>query len=89
MAFILTTFVLISILTSVITMFVALASWKLRRGRYLSLMMFAVAEWAMGAGLELASVGAQAKEFWSAVEYFGTLSSPVFFFLFALEFSLQ
>ena len=89
MSLVITPYVIISLLTATITTVVALVSWRLRRGRYLSLMMLAVAGWALGAALELAAVGAPAKEFWSAVEYFGTLSSPVFFFLFALEYNQQ
>lgn len=79
MALIITPYVLISILTTVITIFIALICWKLCRGSYLALVMFAVSESAMGAALELAAVGAPVKEFWFAIKYFGMLSAPVFF----------
>jgi diguanylate cyclase (GGDEF)-like protein/PAS domain S-box-containing protein len=52
----------------------------------LTLLMFAVAEWAFASGLEAAVVGLQYKVFWSKIEYLGGLSASTLFLVFVLEY---
>jgi len=66
-------------------------SWASRRqapaARSLFRVMVAVAVWSAGAAVELTVTGVDAKVRWSVVEYLGTLSAPVFWVLFALDFA--
>ena len=62
--------------------------WALRRRnspgvKVLTILMFAVAEWAIASGLEAAVVGIQYKIIWSKLEYLGALSAPTLFSIFA------
>jgi PAS domain S-box-containing protein len=68
---------------------VALASLRrtsTRGGMTLTLMMLAVAVWAMGSGFESAAVGAPNKMFFSAVTYVGTVNVAPLFLVFALRY---
>lgn len=90
MAFILTPYVVICVVTSAIAAFVGWAAWQRRAmpgATSLALLMLAVTEWSLGAAFELAAVGIPAKVFWSKLEYFGTLTAPVFFLAFAIEYN--
>ncbi len=49
--------------------------------------MFAVVEWSLGFTAEYTVLDLPSKLFWSKIEYFGTVSAPVFLLLFALEFN--
>lgn len=76
--------------TAIIAAFIAWIAWQRREipgGKPLALLMIAVAEWSLGAAIELSVVGIPAKVFWSKVEYLGTVSAPVFFLLLALEYN--
>ena len=55
----------------------------------LVLLMGAVAEWALAAGFESASVGMGQKLFWAKVEYIGAVATPTLFLIFVLTYSLQ
>jgi hypothetical protein len=55
--------------------------------RYLAWLMLAVMVWAGAAMLELSSTLLRDKIFWSKVEYLGTLSAPVLFFLLAADYN--
>ncbi len=52
----------------------------------LAWLMIAAAVWSFAAALEAASVGIPAKVFWSKVQYIGTVSAPVLFLIFILEY---
>lgn len=52
-----------------------------------SLLMFAVAEWALGYALELASDDAHAILFWANVEYLGVVAVPAAWLAFALAYT--
>ncbi len=51
-----------------------------------TLMMFAVAVWALGSGMEAGSVGMQRKLFFSVIAYSGTVNVAPFFLVFALRY---
>jgi hypothetical protein len=52
-----------------------------------SLLMFAVAEWALGYALELVSPGLPAKLFWDNVSWLGAVVTPAAWFAFTLEYT--
>jgi PAS domain-containing protein len=88
MDFIITPLTVLSLLTAAVAFVVGVVSWRCSRmGRYLACMLWAVAQWSLFAGIELASIGSPAKQFWSFIEYFGTLACPVGYLLFALEYN--
>ena len=66
-------------------------AWARRRqalaARSLFLVMVAVAVWSFGAAVELTVRSVDAKVRWSLVEYLGTLSAPVLWVAFALDFA--
>ncbi len=77
-------------MTAVSALFVALTSWQRRQvagATSLALLMFAVVEWSLGFTAEYTVLDIPSKLFWSKIEYFGTVSAPVFLLLFALEFN--
>jgi diguanylate cyclase (GGDEF)-like protein/PAS domain S-box-containing protein len=53
----------------------------------LSLVLFAIAEWCLFAGLETLAVGVPAKVFWGKISYIGIVSSSTFLLLFTIEYS--
>jgi diguanylate cyclase (GGDEF)-like protein len=90
MSFVITPYVLVCLATTIITLVVGLVSLGHKGvpgAAALGLLMLNVAEWSLGAALELSSVGIPAKIFWSKVEYLGTLSAPVFYLILALEYN--
>jgi diguanylate cyclase (GGDEF)-like protein len=69
---------------------VAWFTWRRRTvtgGLMLSLLMFAIAEWCLFAGLETLAVAIPAKVFWGKVAYIGIVSSSTFLLLFTIEYS--
>ena len=52
----------------------------------LILLMLAVAEWSLAAGIEAASVGITQKILWSKIEYLGAVTAPTLFMIFTLEY---
>jgi diguanylate cyclase (GGDEF)-like protein/PAS domain S-box-containing protein len=73
-----------------ISALVAFIAWRRRTmpgGRPLALLMLAVAEWALGAGLDVAAVEVPAKILWSKVEYLGLINVPPLFLVFVLEYT--
>ena len=90
MTFEITPFTVVSALTAMLALVVAVMIWPRRTvpgATALIWLMAAAAEWALGVSLEYAVVGIGPKVFWAKVEYIGALSSPVFFLLFALQYS--
>lgn len=89
---IITPYVLVTGATALLSATVGSVAWRYRRvpgGLPLAFLMFAVAEWGLGAAIELAAVGIPAKIFWAKVEYLGVVSVPVLFLIFAFEFTRQ
>lgn len=76
--------------TAAVALFVGLVSWRRREvpgATSLALLMFAVAEWSLGAAIEFSVFSIPAKIFWSKIEYVGGVFAPVFLLLFGLEFN--
>ena len=79
-------------ISAAISAVVALAVWRRRAalgGTALFWLMLAVVEWQLTGACEAAAVGIPAKILWSQICYVGTLSAPVFLFVFALKYSHQ
>lgn len=78
--------------TAIVSIVVAHFCWN-RRGTPgatpLALLMLAFAEWAVANAFEALVTTVPLKVFWSQVSYFGISTAPVFFLLFALEYSQQ
>jgi hypothetical protein len=70
--------------TAVITFGVACIIWRRRQlgTRSLTLLMLAVTEWSIMAGLDVSATDQAVKIYWSKIEYLGIASSPVFLLLF-------
>ncbi len=69
---------------------VAAIAWRQRSvpgGLPLTLLMVTTGEWAFGAMWEYATTNLNAKIFWSVFEYAGSLSAPVFFLWFSLQYN--
>ena len=77
----------ISAIISALVGFLALRRRNSPGVKALTLLMFAVTEWAFASGLEAAVVGIQNKIFWSKLEYLGALSAPTLFLIFAIQYS--
>jgi diguanylate cyclase (GGDEF)-like protein/PAS domain S-box-containing protein len=87
-----TPYTLVYSITTIISVVVALMALRRRAvpgGWALCLLMAAIALLSLGNALESAVVEAQAKIFWTKIFYLGAASSPVFFFLFTLEYTRQ
>ncbi|KAF0108657.1 MAG: GAF domain-containing protein [Anaerolineaceae bacterium] len=85
-----TPYSILCFITSLLAAIVAGVAWKRRKvegGLPLALLMTAVAEWSLGAAFEYATISIRGKVFWSVVQYAGSLSSPVFFLLFTIEYN--
>lgn len=83
-------FILLNLISVVVALFVAVISWQRRRtsgGLTLFLLMVAVAQWGLFSAVEIAAQTIPEKIFWSKIAYIGTLTSPVFFLLFALDYT--
>jgi PAS domain S-box-containing protein len=66
--------------------------WRRRAARpalYLAGFEFAAVSWAIAAVFEMAATTIPLKFFWSKVGYFGTTTTPMFFFLFAAAYARQ
>jgi signal transduction histidine kinase len=71
---------------------VSIIIWQRRRtpgGGALAWLMMAAAIWSLAGGFEAAAVGIPAKVLWSKIQYLGVTSAPVFFGLFAWQYSRQ
>ncbi|MBU1050087.1 diguanylate cyclase [Candidatus Bipolaricaulota bacterium] len=74
--------------TATISGAVSVLLWHRRKlvgGTALSLLMMAVAGWAIVAALEAASIGLEAKILWSQFEYLGSGTATTFYLFFALQ----
>jgi PAS domain S-box-containing protein len=87
-----TSYAVILFISAAISAVAALAVWRRRTahgGMALFWLMLAVVEWQLTGACEAAAVGIPAKILWAKIGYVGTLSSPVFLFIFALKYSQQ
>ena len=69
---------------------VGLMAWRgpRRRGmQYFSLLLFSAAWWAFGRGMESLAADLAGKVFWAKAQYFGIATLPVFWLLFALDYT--
>lgn len=82
-------FMLLSGISCVITGLIASRRLTTPGSMSLMLLMAATAEMAFGYAVEYAIVGEAAKIFISKIEYLGMVGLPVFFLLFALEYTRQ
>jgi diguanylate cyclase (GGDEF)-like protein/PAS domain S-box-containing protein len=90
MSFQITSYVLVLVLTAMISSSVAVSCWQRRSapgGKPLFFLMLAVTEWSLGTALEGGAVGQAAKIIWSKVLYLGSSTSPVFLLLFVAQFT--
>jgi diguanylate cyclase (GGDEF)-like protein/PAS domain S-box-containing protein len=77
----------VSAIASTLTVYLATRQRTAAGGTTLAWLMVAITEWSFTAALETASVGVPAKVFFSKVEYLGTVSAPVLYLLFVLEYT--
>jgi PAS domain S-box-containing protein len=85
----LTIYVWLMLVPAAIAAGTALYAWRRRaaRGaRALVALMIACLIFALTGALEAAAVGIPNKVFWSRVQYFGAMTSPVLFLIFALDY---
>ncbi len=78
------------IANGVVTAMLALYAWGqkgVRGNRFFSLMMFAMAEYAVSLGVEMLAPGIPAKIFWSKVQYIGACSVGPLWLLFAVSYA--
>ncbi|RMC99299.1 diguanylate cyclase [Aquitalea palustris] len=90
MSFVFTTISATAGLAALSAATIGILAWERRQvtgARYLAWLMLAVTVWAGAAMLELSSSLLHEKIFWSKVEYLGTLSAPVLFFLLAADYN--
>ena len=90
MNYLLTPYAIAQFLTAVVSIIVAIATWKRRTARsglQLFLLFVAISEWALANGFEAAAVAKELKIFWSQVAYLGAQASPVLLMLFALTYT--
>ena len=90
MTFIITPYVIISLIAALIAAIVSGIAWRRRDtpgGKSLTAMMTAATFWACGAALEHATLGIPGQIIWSKLEYIGTVSCPVLLLMFALEYN--
>jgi 4-amino-4-deoxy-L-arabinose transferase-like glycosyltransferase len=82
--------VILLVATAAISAALAYYAWQHRPvpgGTPFTLLMLAVAEWALTYALELGSVDSLIKVFWIKVEYVGIVSVPVAWLAFALQYT--
>ena len=82
--------IILLILAAVATWFVCGIAWRRRDahgGKWLFLLVLAVSVWGTAAGLGELSGGLTSRFFWTRIQTIGEISSPVFFFFYALCFA--
>ncbi|PXX49480.1 histidine kinase N-terminal 7TM domain-containing diguanylate cyclase [Aquitalea magnusonii] len=90
MSFVFTTISATAGLAALSAATIGILAWERRQvtgARWLAWLMLAVTIWAGSAMLELSSSMLREKIFWSKLEYLGTLSAPVLFFLLAADYN--
>jgi len=87
-----TSYAIALLISAAVSAVLALVVWRRRTapgGMALFWLMLAIVEWQLTGACEAAAVGIPAKILWSKISYVGTLSAPVFLFIFALKYSRQ
>jgi PAS domain S-box-containing protein len=86
-------YILLLIFSSIITVFVALYVWRRRAtaggGTALALLAFACAEWSLGYALEIAGADLSTKILWGKSQYFGIVTVPLLWVIFAYSYSTK
>jgi PAS domain S-box-containing protein len=86
-------YILLLIVSSVITGVVALYVWERRAnasgGRALALLALACAEWSLGYALEIAGADLPTKIFWGKSQYFGIVAVPLLWVMFAYSYATK
>jgi PAS domain S-box-containing protein len=78
---------LVSFLIAVILAALAFRQRSQARMRTMGWLMLGLAEWSLGYALELAAAQQPLQIFWAKLEYIGIASVPVFWLLFAMDYS--
>ena len=88
-----TPYILLLVLSSLVTFFVALYVWERRAiasgGRALAFLAFACAEWSLGYALEIAAADLPSKVFWGKSQYIGIVAVPLLWVIFAYTYSTK
>ena len=85
-----TLYAIICLCTGGVAAVVAVAAWRRRHvpgGRSLAALMAMLALWSFASALENGAADSTDKIFWAKFSYIGILTSPIFFFTFALEYN--
>jgi PAS domain S-box-containing protein len=78
---------ILTTITGIVTAFIAYRRHTEYGAVYLALLELAVAEWAFAIAFEAAATDITFKLLWSQVAYLGTVTTPLFYFLFAMKYS--
>ncbi|HEX6035334.1 MAG TPA: histidine kinase N-terminal 7TM domain-containing protein, partial [Anaerolineales bacterium] len=88
-----TPYILLLVVSSIVTCFVALYVWERRAiasgGRALALLALACAEWSLGYALEIAVADPPGKIFWGQSQYLGIVAVPLLWVVFAYTYSTK
>jgi PAS domain-containing protein len=83
---------LLCFFTTLVSLAVAMDAFRRQQvagSLYFGLLLLAAAEWSFTSGLEFSVLEQPAKVLWSKSQYFGITSLPVFWLMFALEYTQQ
>ena len=88
-----TPYILLLVISSIVTCFVALYVWERRAiasgGRALAFLALACAEWSLGYALEIAVADPPGKVFWGKSQYIGIATVPLLWVIFAYTYSTK
>ena len=87
-----TPYAIVMFITAGITGAVGIMAFQYRQtrgSRIMALLLFALTEWAWATGLAYMALGVPAKIFWSKIGYLGVCYAPLFFLIFAMEYTHQ
>jgi PAS domain S-box-containing protein len=88
-----TPYILLLVVSSIVTCFVALYVWERRAfasgGRALAFLALACAEWSLGYALEIAVADPPGKVFWGQSQYLGIVAVPLLWVIFAYTYSTK
>src|SRR5215211_5257953 len=88
-----TPYILLLVISSVITGFVALYVWERRAiasgGKALAFLASACAEWSLGYALEIAAADLPSKIFWGKSQYIGIVAVPLLWVILAYSYSTK
>lgn len=90
MNYMITIYTVFFLATTLISFFVAFLAWQrksVKGAKELTLLMVGTGIWTFWVMFETAATTIQGKAFWSGLEYIGSISSPVFYLIFVLQFT--